>query len=384
MTKRKINNPFVEQWLIELDAVIRHEILNYLVEEKLAKGDDFFFDPSPFMVIDEVILDAIFVYWDKLNEAKDDAELAELLSSVGSIEGIDAAKRFLEENDHLVQVIEKTNLEELTSSARNILTEKYPVAIRSVEYLMIKTGGNSLPQCLKWRKLNNLYGIENLWISNDLERVLIFHTELIQNTLEKKKTNLSKPELITSNKKSEFIEIIIEEKNGEIRFISDYKLDKIKKLDQTYQKKVLAYCEELVKHQLEKYISGNNQDKVKNTPIPPPEKMLATRYDGYLAYIIGMYCIRNKSKYKTIEGLEYEQEFDSFKSFVKNQLFDKFDFLREEFKNWCYSNGTGDCSDDIDNYITNVLTKRIKANIDKTQKEIEKYKEYFSDGDITN
>ncbi|TMP72731.1 hypothetical protein CWB76_01920 [Pseudoalteromonas sp. S1609] len=97
-----------------------------------------------------------------------------------------------------------------------------------------------------------------------------------------------------------------------------------------------------------------------------------------------MYCIRNKSKYKTIEGLEYEQEFDSFKSFVKNQLFDKFDFLREEFKNWCYSNGTGDCSDDIDNYITNVLTKRIKANIDKTQKEIEKYKEYFSDGGITN
>lgn len=88
------------------------------------------------------------------------------------------------------------------------------------------------------------------------------------------------------------------------------------------------------------------------------------------------------SKYKEIKDLEYNMEFDGFRSFIKSQLFDKFDFLQEDFTIWRSKNNTKDDLDDLNAYIPNVLTKRISKHINKTQRLINEYEAlYFSSED---
>ncbi|TOG95952.1 hypothetical protein CGI90_26650, partial [Vibrio parahaemolyticus] len=115
------------------------------VESRAIDAGDFFFDSSPFMTIDEELINALLVHMDRLDEAEEDIELAELISSVGSLDGLNATKRFLDEHDFLFQVIEKTSIKDLSRQAQNALTNKYPIAIRTVEYLMEQTGTNGLP-----------------------------------------------------------------------------------------------------------------------------------------------------------------------------------------------------------------------------------------------
>ncbi|RBM33412.1 hypothetical protein [Vibrio tarriae] len=377
MTKKKLDSPFVNQWLIELDAVIRHEVLHYLVESRAIDAGDFFFDSSPFMTIDEELINALLVHMDRLDEAEEDTELAELISSVGSLDGLNATKRFLDEHDFLFQVIEKTSIKDLSRQAQNALTNKYPIAIRTVEYLMEQTGTNGLPRFLKSAKLNECFSIENLGFENNLEEILVFHTKIVKNQRNAKKIYQSKPRLFTSNKKYEFIDIEMEKNNNEIRLNCNYKLDKIAKLNNKYRQQVLAYCEELVKHHIDQYSSTENQTETSDIPIPPPEKMLAPRYDGYLPYIIGLYCIKNMSKYKEVKNLEYDVEFDSFRDFIKVRLFDRFDFIQEEFTKWHSKNNTENHLDDLNTYISDVLTKRFNVNIRKTQCLINKYEELY-------
>ncbi|PSU47326.1 hypothetical protein C9J12_15085 [Photobacterium frigidiphilum] len=271
MTKKRLDSPLVNQWLIELDAVIRHEVLHYLVESRVIEAGDLFLDPLP-MALEQELLSALLIHMDKLYETEDDTELAELISSVGSLESLNATQRFLDEHDFFLQVIEKTSFEDLSKQAQNALTNKYPIAIRTVEYLMIQTGENCLPPCLKSPKLNECFNIENLWLENNLEEILVFHTEIIKNQRNAKKVNQDKPKLVTSNKKYELIDIKIEKNNDEIRLISNYKLAK---LNNKHRQQVLAYCEELVKHHIEQYTSTQNQTETSDIPIPPPEKMLA-------------------------------------------------------------------------------------------------------------
>lgn len=271
MTKKRLDSPLVNQWLIELDAVIRHEVLHYLVESRVIEAGDLFLDPLP-MALEQELLSALLIHMDKLYETEDDTELAELISSVGSLESLNATQRFLDEHDFFLQVIEKTSFEDLSKQAQNALTNKYPIAIRTVEYLMIQTGENCLPSCLKSPKLNECFNIENLWLENNLEEILVFHTEIIKNQRNAKKVNQDKPKLVTSNKKYELIDIKIEKNNDEIRLISNYKLAK---LNNKHRQQVLAYCEELVKHHIEQYTSTQNQTETSDIPIPPPEKMLA-------------------------------------------------------------------------------------------------------------
>ncbi|HDY8172470.1 hypothetical protein [Vibrio vulnificus] len=377
MTKKKLDSPLVNQWLIELDAVIRHEVLHYLVESRAIDAGDFFFDPSPFMTIDGELMNALFVYMDRLDEAEEDTELAELISSVGSLRGLNATKRFLDEHDFLFQVIEKTSIKDLSRQAQNALTNKYPIAIRTVEYLMEQTGANSLPRCLKSAKLNECFSIENLGFENDLEKILVFHTKIVKNHRNAKKVYQSKPRLFTSNKKYEFIDIEMENNNNEKCINVQYKLYKIAKLNNKYRQQVLAYCEELVKHHIDLYSSTENQTETSDIPIPPPENMLAPRYDGYLPYIIGLYCIKNMSKYKEVKNLEYDIEFDGFRHFIKVRLFDKFDFIQEEFMTWHSKNNTKNYLNDINTYISDVLIKRFNANIRKTQCLINKYEKLY-------
>ncbi|MBE8232690.1 MAG: hypothetical protein HAW67_03075 [Endozoicomonadaceae bacterium] len=377
MTKKKLDSPLINQWLIELDAVIRHEVLHYIAESRAIKAGDLFFDPSPFITIDGELVNALFFHMEKLDEAKKDTELAELISSVGSLEGLNATKRFLGEHDFLFQVIEKTSIEDLNKQAQNSLTNKYPLAIRTVEYLIEQTGANDLPSFLKSPKLNECFSIENLGFENNLEEILVYHTEIIKKHRNVQKVYQSKPRLLTSNKKYEFIDIQMEIKNNEISLNCNYKLDKIAKLNSKHRQQILAYCDELVKHYIEQYSSNKNQTETSDIPIPPPKKMLAPRYDGYLPFIIGLHCIKNASKYKEVNSLEYNKTFKSFKDFIKVYLFEKFDFLKEEFSTWHLKNSTENYSDDLNTYISDVLTKRINMHVNKAQRLIYEYETLY-------
>ncbi|HFG2245917.1 TPA: hypothetical protein ACGF9S_003392 [Vibrio cholerae] len=226
------------------------------------------------------------------------------------------------------------------------------------------------------------FSIENLGFENDLEKILVFHTKIVKNQRNAKKVYQSKPKLFTSNKKYEFIDIEMENNNNEKCINVQYNLYKLAKLDNKYRQQVLAYCEELVKHHIALYSSTENQTEISDIPIPPPENMLSPKYDGYLPYIIGLHCIKNMSKYKEVKTLEYDIEFDSFRHFIKARLFDKFDFIQEEFKTWHSKNNTNNYSDDINTYISDILIKRFNANIRKTQCLIDKYEKlYFLSGD---
>lgn len=75
MTKKRLDSPLVNQWLIELDAVIRHEVLHYLVESRVIEAGDLFLDPLP-MALEQELLSALLIHMDKLYETEDDTELA--------------------------------------------------------------------------------------------------------------------------------------------------------------------------------------------------------------------------------------------------------------------------------------------------------------------
>ncbi len=218
MTRKRYDEPLFRQWFIELDAALRHDILCYLVEVRVLNEGDFFWDGLPFLSILEEQINAASIYLDKLSEAKDDIELAELEGTVGSLIGQHQTERFLDEKDFLLQVIEKSSYKELSIQAQTALTNKYPLAIRTVEYLMRKINEPPLPSCLWSPKLNEDFSISNLWNSNKLEEVLLFHTNLIKKPSSTSKSPeqfyKSKPDLITSNKKYQYIDISLTEHKG--------------------------------------------------------------------------------------------------------------------------------------------------------------------------
>ncbi|OZS41838.1 hypothetical protein, partial [Photobacterium sanguinicancri] len=179
MTSKRYDDPIIKQWLVELDAISRHEILHYLVEWRELKAGDFFIDDWHSISLLQCQMDASSLYFDKLCEIEDDTELAELENSVGSLAGQHQLERFLDEKDFLLQVIEKNGFDELSSRAREVLISKYPLAMQTVKYLMSSINEQPLPSCLWSTKLNDHFRAINLLSGNSLEDILVFHADLI-------------------------------------------------------------------------------------------------------------------------------------------------------------------------------------------------------------
>ncbi|MDO6641678.1 hypothetical protein Q4557_17115 [Shewanella sp. 5_MG-2023] len=243
---------------------------------------------------------------------------------------------------------------------------------------MKKSGKCALPEYVKSAKLNEHFSIESLGSKNNLEEIIEFHCKMVKDRWSAEKVYRYKPKLITSNKKYEFIDIEPQNNNNELSLICNYKIHNISKLNNQHRIQVLTYCEELVKHQIKQYSTLDFSDYT-DMPIPPPDKMLATRYDGYLPYLIRLFCIQHMPEYKELEGLEYEKKFHTFNTFIKEKLYERFTFLQDEFYVWCSKEHetSSECSEALDVYIATVLVKRFKANIKKAQLLINSYEEKY-------
>tara|TARA_R110002050_G_scaffold276589_1_gene421822 strand:+ start:1389 stop:2549 length:1161 start_codon:yes stop_codon:yes gene_type:complete len=385
MTLKKYSTSTFKQWFIELDAVVRHEILHYLINQKHIEDGDLFFDTLPFISLLNESMNASFVYLESLEKLDDDTQLGNLESAVGSLASQHATSRFLAEQDFMLQVIDKKSYDELSQEAKYTLTNKYPLAINTVKFLLREIDENPLPSYLWSKKLNESFHIEDLGNDNDLIAIATFHSKLIGSPKQASQIYLSKPALVTSIKKYEYIDFTLIGSDEDLELLARYKRRKICRLEKAHKKQVLAYCDNLLKHYTNHYITENTSKATildeASLPLPPPAKMLSSRFDGYLALVIGLHCIKNRSRYKVLEGQEFEVE-SNFRSFVEAELLNKLQFMRAEYNDWLEKNGTGNELDDRKNYINNVLTKRIRSQIAKADHLIEEFaKTYFPENE---
>ena len=388
MTKKTFQDPTVEQWFIELESVIRHEILNYIVDCKAVEEGIWMWDGLTFIDTLGAGLSCAFDYLDKLVELENDYEVIELEGSAGSILGLYQAERFLEEKDFLIQVIDKSELKELSYAAQYRLTVTYPLAKETIEHYIKELNDYYIPSCLRSLKLNEDFRINNLWDGNNIADIVKYHLHLLERTKQNKSVKRTKPQLVTSIKRNQYIDIFpmhsafCSEGNRDLELVTSYKWGVINELEEPYRSKILKYCNDLVQVYIE-HLSNcdNNEDKLTpdytSLPVPPPPKMYVARYDGYLPLLIGLYCVKNEYRYKEVKNRELEREFDSFRDFLEKELYVKFCYLQEHYDSWSKRAGANQVVD-LKIYIDSVLSRNVKASIASVKlliSEIEK--EYF-------
>ncbi|MEF1216325.1 hypothetical protein REH76_00680 [Photobacterium damselae] len=388
MTKKTFEDSAIDQWFIELESIIRHEILSYIINCKVVDEGNFMWDALAFLNVLEVGFDCASEYLDKLLYIENDFEIIELENSVGSNFGLYQAEHFLEEKDFLIQVMDKNEFKELSHEAQERLTVTYPLAKETIKHYMKNLNGHELPSCLRSLKLNEDFRINNLGEDNNIADIVKFHLHLLDSKKKNKQIKRTKPQLITSIKKYKYIDIfpiqsfLSSENNRDLELIISYKWGVINELEEPYRSKILAYCNDLIQAYI-KHLSNcnSNEDKLipdyNSLPVPPPSKMYVTRYDGYLPLLIGLYCVKNEHRYKKVKNRELEVEFDSFRDFLEEDLYITFDYLRERYESWSKSEEANQVVD-LKLYIDSVLSRRVRANIKSVKlliNEIEK--EYF-------
>ncbi|MFA0436906.1 hypothetical protein [Vibrio breoganii] len=382
MTKKKLNGSVINEWLRELDAVIRHEIISYIVDRKAIEEGNLMWDGIDFINTLIAGLDCTENYVDALTCVEAAEEMLELEGIAGSLSGVHQAERFLEEKDYLIQVMDKNRLEELCFEAQYRLTVIYPLAKETVKHYLKTMSSHEVPNCLRSTKLNEEFRINDLWQSNDLVEIVKYHVHVVDRVTEKKNIKQKKPSLVTSVKRNRYIDIYPIEVQNSLELITNYKWSVINALVEPYRTEVLTYCGELIDayiHHLscDEFANNNLIPDHKSLPIPPPEKSFLTRYDRYLPILIGLYCIKNEHRYKEVEGREWELEFSSFRDFIEHDLFVNFECLRERYEQYAMD---PEKAEDIDvaYYINTVLTRSIKANIAAARKEVDQLEmEYF-------
>ncbi len=388
MTKPVFQDPDVEQWFIELESVIRHEILSYIVDCKANEEGLWMWDGLSFIDTLNAGIDCAFNYLDRLLELDSDLDAIELEGTIGSGTSLEQAERFLEEKDFLIQVIDKNDINKLSYEAQYRLAVTYPLAKETIKYYIQELNGYELPSCLRSMKLNDDFRINNLWENNNIPEIAKFHLHLLDRKKQKKIVNMTKPQLITSVKRNQYIDIYparsssSSESYRDLELITKYKWGIINELEEPYRSEIIIYCNKLVQVYIQ-HLSDYEHEKDNLTPeytslpVPPPKKLYVTRYDGYLPLLIGLYCVKNEHRYKEVANRELEVEFDSFRDFLEEELYIKFDCLRERYESW-FEQKIEDQVVDLKVYIDDVLSKSVKANITSVKlliSEIEK--EYF-------
>jgi hypothetical protein len=390
MTKKKLQGPLIEKWFIELDSVIRHEILSYIVDRKANEEGNWMWNGLDFVNSFAAGLDCAFDYLDKLVEIESEHEAIELESAAGSLSGQHQAERFLEEKDFLIQVLDKNELEELSYEAQYRLTVTYPLAKETIKHYLKSVSCNQIPTCLRSLKLNEDFRINDLWDCNDIAEIVRHHLHVLDRTQAQKPIKLTKPTLVTSIKRNQYIDIypicshsgIEDHRNLEL--IANYKWGVINALEEPYRTQVLMYCNELVQAYMV-HLSKNRDLEFNLTPehtslpVPPSQNLFVTRYDRYLPLLIGLYCIKNEHRYKKMKGREWEVEFKSFRDFLEQDLYVKFEYITGSYDNFA-NNPKKNEAVDLRYYINAVLSRSVKASIASAREEIKRIeKAYFSD-----
>ena len=385
MTKKKYSSPIMEQWFIELESVITHEILSYIVDRRAVEEGHYMWSGLAFIDTLSAGASCAFEYLDKLMEVENDYEAIELETIAGSNLGLHQAERFLEEKNFLMQVMDKSDIQELSYDAQLRLSGAYPLAKETIKHYMRELNSYDLPSCLRSLKLNEDFRINDLWEDNCISEIVKYHLHLLERSEQHKPATLLKPKLATSVKRNQYIDISViysplsPAKSRELELVTIYKWGVINKLEEPHKSKILTYCNDLVQTYIA-HLHNCNQSKLTpeyaSLPVPPPPKMFVTAYNGYLPLLIGLYCVKNEHRYRKIKDREYEVEFKSYRDFLEKELFVKFDCLGEHYESWCKK---VDQAVDLRLYINNVLSRTIKANIKSVKSLIKKIEEeYFS------
>ena len=371
MTKKKLHGLVINNWFRELDAVIRHEILSYIVDRKAIEEGNLMWDGIDFINTLIAGMDCTSNYIDVLIDAENEEDILEFESLAGSLSGIHQAERFLEEKDFLIQVMDCNEIKELSSEAQYRLIVTYPLAKATIKHYLKTMSSNEVPNCLRSSKLNEEFRINDLWDTNDIAEIVKYHIYVVDRIAEQKDIKREKPSLVTSVKRNRYIDIYPIEGHNSLELNTNYKWDVINALIEPHRTEVLMYCSELVNaHMNHLSCSELANDSLtpdhKSLPIPP-EKSLVTRYDRYLPILIGLYCIKNEHRYKEVEGREWEIEFASFRDFVEHDLFINFECLRESYA--LYANDPNKREEiDLAYYVNTVLSRRVKASIAAARK----------------
>jgi hypothetical protein len=188
MTKKKLHGPFINHWLRELDAVIRHEIMCYLVECKVIEEGNMMWNGEDFINNLFVCMDCPQDYLEALMEVKNDKDMLKLESMAGSLTGVRQAERFLAEKDFLIQVMDGNQIQDLSIEAQHRLAVTYPLAKDTIERYLKAMTAHEVPHCLRAPKLNEDFRIEDLWHSNDLAKIVKYHLHVIDRVTQQKDT----------------------------------------------------------------------------------------------------------------------------------------------------------------------------------------------------
>lgn len=387
MTRKKFKDPSMDQWFIELESVITHEILSYIVDRRAVEEGHYMWSGLAFIDTLSAGVNCAFEYLDELMNVENDYEAIELESLAGSNLGLHQAERFLEEKDFLIQVIDKSDIQELSYDAQLRLSATYPLAKETIKHYMKELNNYDLPSCLRSLKLNEDFRINDLWEDNCISEIIKYHLHLIEKSEQHKPAKLLKPKLATSIKRSQYIDIFVvdyplsSKKDRELELVTIYKWGIINELEEPHKSKVLSYCNDLIQTYIAHLYNCNDSKltpEYASLPVPPPPKRFVRGYDGYLPLLIGLYCIKNEHRYKKIKDREFEVEFKSYRDFLEKELFVKFDYLRERYESWRKQEERFQAVD-LKFYIDNVLSRAIKANINSVKSLIKKIEEeYFS------
>jgi hypothetical protein len=376
MTKKKFTSPEFIHWQNELDAALRHNFMHQSLV-MLANDDLIFTCDTSIIEFGNAFTDILMGHMDALQECKSDAELSKLVTHSGSLEGMFSLERFLEVEDHFVQVLCETEISSLSASAQDILYSNFPIAVESVEKLMLKTGKNIFPPFFKSKRLNNNFYMREMWLSNDLVELFEYNREVIKPKNKSAKPSLKKPDIICSNKDFSYIDAHSTFGNKENCLSFTVNVRKILSIGEpNIQDRIINHSLSVISQylafhkELESALSPEeSKEKYEafKRPIAPPITPLVKRYDRYESLIIGLYCLE---RFHPLAG------FTDFEVFIKEEVFDKIPSIKNEYKK--YVKGTYiDSEENKAVFIRERLMPRLKKNMASAKTITEQFQEEF-------
>ncbi|HDY7887130.1 hypothetical protein ACXHQJ_18825 [Vibrio vulnificus] len=376
MTLKKLSGPEIEHWFNELEAIILHEVVCYLVAQEASKEDKEWWDTLGFSEPERVCLDFAMESLGKFTELDENSDAIEFGTEAATFDGAARAELYLSEKDFLIQVIDSKQISDLSESALYRLYSSYQSSVATIKYCIKNTFSFDFPSCLRGDKLNDDFRIQDLGFHNDIPKIIDYHLHVIDRVSQYKEITMDKPTIFSSIKRNKFIDIYTTHCNDLTELHTIYKWNEIDKHDGVFREEILNYCRRLI----DAHLFHLSTDEVggtpphKTLPIPPTKQLLVKRYDRYSCILIGLYCLINKELYQKNTEDIFEPTYNSFRDFVENDVFEKFDNLRDAYEKYSNDEAIG-----IPLYINKILTKRIKSNIKVAEEIIEQVREkYFS------
>lgn len=382
MTKKKLTGLVIDHWLNELKAIILHEIMGYLVQKEAITREEEFWWCHELCEPERICIDyavKCLTEFSQLDENSDGVTCGEISAR---LEGAFRAPLFISEKDHLIQILESNGLSDLSDKAQYRLYTSYSASIDVIEECIENTESFDSLDYLKSQKLNDNFRIDELGLQNDLPKIIEYHMHVQERVEQKKAIKLEKPSIHSSVKRNQYIDIYTTFYNGSPELHTIYKWEAINAHKDPFRQKILDFCYELVNAHLEHLGTDANQSLASvpdhnSLPIPPLDQSFSYNCNQYHNILIGLYCLINKTRYEKCPMTKLEPMYKSFREFVANDLLENFGILKDSYKEYASNRDKEGESIDVQSYVNNILTRRIKANIAVANKEVEKVRKIY-------